>query len=71
MKNDKVKRCQHLLNIVPCVDHSASGMWNILLNHIFSSIRRGSQSPGANLDPRKLLAVVSDNASANSPQVEF
>jgi hypothetical protein len=66
MKNDEAKKCQHLLRIVPCVDHSASGMLHILQNHIFGSIGGGSQSPGANFDPRKLFAVVSDNACAKS-----
>jgi hypothetical protein len=57
---------QRLARIIPTTSHSATDLCNILIQNIFSKQGCGPELPGVGLDPRKVMAVVCDNASTNT-----
>jgi hypothetical protein len=58
-----------LLRIIPTLSHSSDEVFEDMNDYIFSIKGDGNFLPGAGLDPKKVIAVVCDNASANTSLV--
>jgi hypothetical protein len=58
-----------VLRIIPTVSHSSDEVFEDMKDHIFS--KKGDENflPGAGLDPKKVIAIVCDNASADTSLV--
>jgi hypothetical protein len=62
---------QRLVCLIPCIGHSARDIGREIVNQVFTTEGMGPILPGANLDPRKVSALVCDNASVNTCIVDY
>jgi hypothetical protein len=58
-----------LLQLIPTLSHSSEEVFEDMKDHIFSKKRDGNFLPGAGLDPKKVIAILCDSASANTSLV--